>query len=94
MYNRIINKFFIGDCSTQKEIPEMYGWCRFVHSWYPDSADLLDLDKLDLVNGIELMFKNMKQVLGFRLLFILVTIASLLTVVNICKKPTRKPKQN
>ena len=74
----------------------MYGWCRFSHSWHPDSADLLDLEKLDLVHGVEEGFKDVKQYYASRLLIILLTIAGLLTLIisKICKKPPRKPKQN
>ena len=71
----------------------MHGWCRFSHSWHSDSEDLLDLEKLDLVHGVEEGFKWVKQYYGFRLLLVLLTIVSLLTVIKIFKKQPRKTKQ-
>ena len=91
-YNKKNYIYIIGDCSSQKEIEEKYGWCRFSHSWHSDSEDLVDIEKLDLVHGVEEGFKEVKQYYGYRLLFIILTIVSLLTVIKIFKNPSKTTK--
>ena len=92
-YDRIFVKF-LGDCSEQKEIPNKYGWCRFTHSWHPDSADLLDTENLELVHGVEYGFKKTVNFYVFRLLYVLISIVVVVIVITMFVRTQRKQKQN
>ena len=78
----------LGDCTPQKEIPERYGWCRFTHSWHKDTTNLLDIEALDLVNGMEEGLKEYLKFYVFRLLLVLFLV---IMVVLIHKSLTRTP---
>jgi len=85
-----VDTFVTGDCSTQTEIPEKYGWCRFTHPWHADSTNLLDIGNLDLKHGVESGLTDTIKFYTFRLLFVLVPMAVAMIVLKICKKvPTK-----
>ena len=80
----------LGDCSTQKEIPETYGWCRFTHPWYPDSTDLLDVENLGLVNGVDKGLEDYIKFYAFRVFYVvLLPLLVLVIVVKICANASR-----
>ena len=89
-YNSKIN-LYLGDCSSQKEIPEKYGWCRFTHSWYPDSTDLLDVESLGLVNGVDKGLEDYIKFYAFRVFYVLLLpLLVLMIVVKICTSAPTK----
>ena len=78
----------LGDCTPQKEIPERYGWCRFTHSWHKDTTNLLDIEALDLVNGME---EGLKEYLKFYVFRLLLGLFLVIVVVFVYNSLTRTP---
>ena len=83
----------LGDCTENKQIPDAL--CKFTHYWHSDSTNLLDIEALNLVHGVE---EGQKKVLiryAMCLIGFLVVVVILVNLfMNLFLRNVRKEKQN